>query len=454
MSGELVCRGCGTRVAFGIAHFRCPNAGDAVDHVLAPKFMPKFMRGRASFPLDGDTQPFVRFRELLYVHRVAGLSDADFVARVRTLDAAVAQVAGKGFETTPFRGSPELGRALGIDELWVKDETGNVAGSHKARHLFGLLLAEPEVDDRRLAIASCGNAALAAAVLAKAAGRTLDAFVPPHADRRVTDELERLGVTLVRCERRTDDPPGDPCFHRMRAAVRAGAVPFTCQGTENALAIDGGQTLGWELIAQNALAGDVPIGTVAIQVGGGALATAVMQAFAVARRIGAIARMPRFFPVQSAGAAPLERAWRRLALDAARAADGVFADDAPASELARFVHRELGTPAVRACIAAAPRDRARYMWAWEAEPQSVASGILDDETYDWFTVVRATLESGGWPLVVSEAVLQRAHGLARDGTGVDVGATGTAGFAGLLDLAAHEGLDAETRTVALFTGRW
>ena len=36
---------------------------------------------------------------------------------------------------------------------------------------------------RRLAIASCGNAALAAAVIARAADWPLDVFIPPDAER-------------------------------------------------------------------------------------------------------------------------------------------------------------------------------------------------------------------------------------------------------------------------------
>ena len=66
---------------------------------------------------------------------------------------------------------------LGAD-VWVKDETGNVGGSHKGRHLAGALLhlraAEAlglaGASRRPLAIASCGNAAIAAATLAQRVG--------------------------------------------------------------------------------------------------------------------------------------------------------------------------------------------------------------------------------------------------------------------------------------------
>ena len=50
---------------------------------------------------------------------------------------------GHGFRATPFFRSPELSDALGFDRdggVWVKDETGNVSGSHKGRHLMGVLI--------------------------------------------------------------------------------------------------------------------------------------------------------------------------------------------------------------------------------------------------------------------------------------------------------------------------
>ena len=92
------------------------------------------------------------------------------------------------------------------------------------------------------------------------------------------------------------------------------------------------------------------------------------------------------------------------------------------------------------------------MWPWETEPHSVATGILDDETYDWLAIVRGTLASGGAPVVVDESTLIEANDLARATTGIDVDPTGTAGLAGLLELRRH-GLVAPDETVAvLFTG--
>ncbi len=141
--------------------------------------------------------------------------------------------------------------------MWVKDETGGVAGSQKARHLVTILLhllaAERigHLTERpRLAIASCGNAALAASTLAAAVDWPIDVYVPTWMTDGFGSELDRLGATVHRCERRPHDPPGDPAMFRFRDAVAAGAIPFTVQGPENALALDGGRTIGWEIAEQ------------------------------------------------------------------------------------------------------------------------------------------------------------------------------------------------------------
>jgi len=72
------------------------------------------------------------------------------------------------------------------------------------------------------------------------------------------------------------------------------------------------------------------------------------------------------------------------------------------------------------------------MWPWESAPASLAHGILDDETYDWWEVVKAMRETGGEAIVADEAAIARALSLARAHTAIPVSATGAAGLAGAL----------------------
>ena len=390
---SIVCAGCGwTAPPLHATPFRCPHEGDDVDHVLRRR-----LTGTPEIVDDPD--PFLRFRKLTHAWHTAiaiGMSDAEFVALVRELDLP--------FRTTPLRFEPELG-------VWVKDETGNVGGSHKSRHLMGAMIwlrvaeqIDGDLARRPLAIASCGNAAIAAATIARAARRQLEVFLPADANPCVVDALESLGAYVTPCKRSCDGA-GDPAYHRFRAAVAAGALPFTCQGNENGLVIEGGETLGWELIAQAPA-----LDRVVIQVGGGALASSVISAFNDAFGLGLVDRLPRFDTVQTASCHPLQRAYERV--------------------------RDLDY---------ALRHRSEFMWPWESEPRSVAEGILDDETYDWAAVVRGMMATGGEAIVASEAQLTEANRLAR-AAGYDVSATGSAGYAGVL------ARPSQNVTAVLFTG--
>ncbi|HSG78255.1 MAG TPA: pyridoxal-phosphate dependent enzyme [Acidimicrobiia bacterium] len=383
----------------------------------------------------GSANPFIRYRSHLDVYaaaRAAGWSDDDFVALVHRLDDHVAAVEGHGFSVTPLSDQPSLAAATGAARVWVKDDSGNVGGSHKARHLFGVMLAlAVDGDDgSELAIASCGNAALAAAVVARAEERPLRVFIPTWADAAVVERLAGLDARIEVCERRPGES-GDPTYLRFLEAVDEGATPFSVQGTITHRTIDGGRTLGWEAAEQLADAGASGPLHVFLQVGGGALGTAVAQAFGTAIASGWIDVDPAYHPVQTEACAPFRRAWL-LAMDAAGSDDPV--DLAGRGELLGGVLAHLDE-----------RPDA-FMWPWDPVGTSAASGILDDVVYDWRVLLEETLRSGGWPVVVSEERVLEAHRLGREATGIDVCATGTAGLAGLLETAV------EHPALVFFTG--
>ncbi len=397
----MICAGCGwTAPPLDPRPFRCPRAGtDDIDHVLARR-----LESASPVPFfDTEPNPFVRYRTFTHAWHTAqaiGMSDGEFVDLVRGLDTHVG-----GFVVTPFEQR---------NGFWVKDETHNVAGSHKSRHLMGLMLwllvaerIDPSLAHARLAIASCGNAALAAATIARAAKRDLDVYVPDDASLSVIARLEELGANVTRCMREPG-VAGDPAYLRFREAVARGALPFTCQGNENGLVIEGGQTLGWELASQLAARG-AALDHLFIQVGGGALASATIAGLEEALALGVLPRMPRIHAVQTL-ASPLRRAYDRV--------------------LARGIDEAVA-------------HRSQFMWPWESAPHSIATGILDDETYDWAAVLRGVLSTGGSVITVSEDELREANGIAGEG----VSATGSAGLAGALSLRC-----ADESVAVLFTG--
>ena len=474
LASRLVCGGCGLPLADGAPlTLRCPHSGDGGDHVL----LRELEEDALSRGLTGDqsySNPFIRWRQRLHAWHLAmqkGWTDEEFVALVERLDGEVRQVdLGRGFVITPLLASTDLAQSLGMSApVWVKDETGNVSGSHKARHLFGVLLllevAGGEWAQRPLAIASCGNAALAASVLARAANRKLDVYIPGDAEPRVVERLGELSSQINICERQPGEA-GDPCFLRFLEGTAAGSIAFACQGPENGFAIEGGETLGWELASGLAEAHQ-PLDRLFIQVGGGALASAVARGIDQAVSGQWLPAQPKLHPVQTLGCYPLARAYERIArqMDEAVGAPGASATAQPYSEAdpspeavqiraqrAQRLARLWLDPAIQGVFARAVRDRASVMWPWEDAPHSIAHGILDDETYDWVAILRHVFASGGYPVVVSEALLEQANALGQASTGIPVCATGSSGLAGLMALRQVHAVAPDEAVALFFTG--
>jgi threonine synthase len=459
------CVGCGATINDETTPpFRCPaqKRGDDIDHLLVRNLNAE----HATFPPPGDaTNPFLAYRDLFHARHLArghGLADGTVDEIIERLDAAVAAVDGRGFRRTPFPRSDSLSNALGFERpggVSVKDETGGVGGSHKARHLFGILVylevtrrlgIGPGVD-APLAIASCGNAALAAAIVARAAKRPLEVFVPVWANGRIVARLRELGARVTDCPRRGDEA-GDPSVLRFREAVNSGAIPFTCQGSENGLTIEGGETLGWEMASAFAREGRVP-DRLFVQVGGGALATAVIAGLREARDLGAIETLPRVHTVQTEGGWPLKRAYDRVAARMLIRLGGDALNPPPGSpDAVEQLRDSFASDRTQGELEYASRHRSEFMWPWESEPHSLADGILDDETYDWLAVVRGMIETGGGPVVVSEDLIKEANDLAQNASPNGVSHTGSAGLAGLVKLVRDGEVKPSESVVVLLTG--
>ena len=281
-----------------------------------------------------------------------------------------------------------------------------MSGSHKARHLFGLALRleiEEVSKNKPLTIASCGNAALAASVIAKAAKRNLTVNVPTWADTSLLDGLSDYGARIQICERRNGES-GDPCMLRFKELLEEGALPFGCQGTENIWTIDGGKTLGFEMSTQlNRY--DLEPDRLLVQVGGGALASSTMQALTDAKNFGILKNRPSLNTVQASGCSPLLIAFNQIS-----------DSDNPFEALSEAISNPL-----------------KYMKPWE-NPSSAATGILDDITYDWLPLVWDMLfeDNNGGPICASEKDILLPKNLVADHTEISACFTGTAGLAGLL----------------------
>ena len=402
MSG-FTCATCAEKVSVDtFAPWRCPNENGDRHHVLLIDESDQHI-------VESHPNPFIAFRRNMLWWQFAtanGMTDEQTIALVQRIDDAITKVGGVGFVTTPLTYQSAFSDELSFESpggIWVKDETHNVGGSQKARHLMSILLhlfvAEelgiapwPHPSSRpTLAISSCGNAAIAASTLAAAAKWPIDVFIPEWAGGVVVETLTALGARINRCARQSQDPPGDPTVLRFREAVNNGSIPFSVQGPENALCLDGGRTIGWEMGQQLAHVNISELDAVFVQVGGGAFAASLSRGLSES---GIAAPL---VAVQTEGCAPLSRAWNTAQSDAKPA-----------------------------------QHWTQHMWPWESEPVSLADGILDDETYDWVADLAQIQRTNGQVVVARESEVIVASQLAPRTTSINASPTGTAGVAGLL----------------------
>lgn len=481
-SGYLICPSCSQNHSIASGIFSCPGRRPEAEHILH-RLLPSGSRAaeriRAAWS-SGTRRTFDLFHPLLSGCRLLGPEPY-----LRILDAMtdrLLRLEGRDFDVTPLREEPGLASALHRSgPLWVKNETGNVTGSHKGRHLMGTLLylealrtlqrAGPK---KVLAIYSCGNAALGAAAVTRAGGYELHAFVPEDVDPTVAAMLAERG-TVVEKIPRSSTGAGDPCYLAFQKALTEnGWLPFACAGNDNWSNIEGGATLGWEMVVQ-LLDRSERIDSVVIQVGGGALARSIAQAFEEALQLGLIGERPRIHVCQPAGGFPFVRAHLLALAEIARrsglafdldydpGADPVvqlqktaaFARARPdqIQEVAAFVQRSFESPVVQSFLKDMAGKAGHFMWPWDgAIPHSLAHGILDDVTYDWYYLLLSVLRSGGRAEILAEETIRDACEKAQTCTKIPVCPTGASGLAGLIQLQASGAVATGEAVGLFFTG--
>src|SRR5689334_20542988 len=104
---------------------------------------------------------------------------------------------GEGF--APLVHARRLGAEIGLDRLYIKDESLNPTNSFKARGQSAAITRARYLGATTIALPTAGNAGDAAAAYAAAAGLACEVFIPKDAKRPFVDECRLYGanVTLV-----------------------------------------------------------------------------------------------------------------------------------------------------------------------------------------------------------------------------------------------------------------
>jgi threonine synthase len=205
--------------------------------------------------------------------------------------------------STPLVPAERLGPALGLDRLWIKDDTRNPTLSFKDRAVAVAAARARTFGIDTLACASTGNLAGATAAAAAAIGMPAYVFIPADLEPAKIDHALAYGATVVPIDGTYDDV-NRLCLEVADETgwgfVNINLRPFYAEGSKT-LAFEVAEQLGWR-------SPDVIVAPIA----SGAMYTKLARGFDELADAGLIERRPiRFVGGQAAGCAPVATAWER-----------------------------------------------------------------------------------------------------------------------------------------------
>jgi threonine synthase len=196
-----------------------------------------------------------------------------------------------------------LARELGLDRLWVKDDSTNPTNSFKDRVVACALSAARELGAKVFACPSTGNLANAVAAAGARAGIPTVVFIPADLERPkqvnsavYTERLVAVNGTYDDVNRLASEIAGE---EDGWAFVNVNVRPFYAEGSKT-LGYEIAEQLGWRLPDQ-----------VVIPVASGAQLTKVDKAFRELVALGLVDDKPyRIFGAQATGCSPVATAYK------------------------------------------------------------------------------------------------------------------------------------------------
>jgi threonine synthase len=304
---------------------------------------------------------------------------------------------GEGF--TPLIHATRLGAKLGLDRLYVKDESLNPTNSFKARGQAAAITRARGLGVTTVSVPSAGNAGNAMAAYAARAGLAAKVFLPRDVKTPFIRECRVYGadVTLV------DGVITDAA----RAASDAGASLgwYDVSTLKEPYRIEGKKTMAYELAEQ--MEWQWP-DWIVYPTGGGTGMVGMWKAFDEIEHIGWVpsGRRPRMISVQATGCAPIVRAFEQ---------------------------------------------GAEHAVPWE-NPATVADGLRVPRAIGDFLILRAVRDSGGTAIAVPDA--EMIDGMLELGSteGISAAPEGGAALAAIRELVARRQIRSSDRVVLFNTG--
>ena len=370
----LQCTGCGKQIEEHGIQYACPACGKNLEVVYDYKAVARSLT-RQTLAKNADLSVW-RYWDLYPLENRAGIMPLEI-----------------GW--TPLYRAERLGRSLGLEKVWIKDDGRNPSASFKDRASSVAVAKALELGFDRICGASTGNAASSTACLCASLGLSPIIFVPQTAPPAKIAQLLVFGAKVF-----TVRGSYDQAFDLSLEATRrygwynrnTGTNPYTREGKKSC-AYEICEQLGWE-------APDL----VLVPVGDGNILSGTWKGFRDFHAAGLIDRLPRLVAVQSTASSAV-------------------------------VDAVLGDGLIRPVRAT-----------------TVADSISVDLPRDGEMAVRAVRESRGTAVAVGdEEILDTIRVLART-CGVFAEPAGAASVAGLRKLAAGGKIAGNETVVCLVTG--
>jgi threonine synthase len=207
---------------------------------------------------------------------------------------------GEGW--TPLIHARRIGRELGLERLYIKDESLNPTNSFKARGLSAAVTRAAHLGVRTISIPSAGNAANAMAAYAASAGIHAQVFMPRDVKPPFIRECELYGAKVTLVDGLITDAgriaaeAGQPLGWYDVSTLKE---PYRIEGKKT-MAYEVGEQLGWEF----------PDWMI-YPTGGGTGMVGMWKAFEELEAIGwkRSSRRPRMVSVQAEHCAPIVKAF-------------------------------------------------------------------------------------------------------------------------------------------------
>ncbi len=273
----LSCRECGHEVELG-PHYACPECFGPLE--VAYDF-PTVTRAE----IEAGPRNIWRYKALLPV--------PDDIEQSPNMEPGFTRLLRAG----------NLGRELGLSNLWVKDDSTNPTNSFKDRVVACALSAATEFKAKVFACPSTGNLANAVAAAGARAGIKTVVFIPSNLEKPkqvnsavYTEQLVAVDGNYDDVNKLASEIAGE---EDGWAFVNVNVRPFYAEGSKT-LGYEIAEQLGWRLPDQ-----------VVIPVASGSQLTKVHKAFGELVRLGLVEDKPvKIFGAQATGCSPVSVAFK------------------------------------------------------------------------------------------------------------------------------------------------